>query len=72
MQQIAGNTIGWVQQSQAVGAGPRGVWQAYLNPLVCGHGIRGLMDEVCCMQAKDMHTQNVACVLPVDHLCHAI
>jgi len=72
MQQVARNTTGRVQQTQAIGARPRGVWQAYLNPLVCGHGIRGLMDEVCCMQAKDVHTQNVSCVLSVDHLCHAI
>ena len=30
------------------------------------------MDQVSCMQPNDMHTQNFACVLPVDHFGHTV
>ena len=30
------------------------------------------MNEICCMQAKDVDTQDLSCVFSVDHFGHSI
>ena len=45
---------------------------AHLYGLLGGHSIGGFMDEVSCMESNDVHSQDLACVLAVDHLGHAV
>lgn len=44
----------------------------HLDSLLGGHGVGGFVDEVSSVQAQDVDSQDLAGVLAVDHLCHAI
>ena len=54
------------------------VWKAgrcmwfHLDSLLGGNCVGSFVDEVCSMQAHDVDSQDLSCVLAIDHLGHAL
>ena len=48
-----------------------GLKSAYLDCLAGGHCIGSFVDQVCSMEADDVHSKNLSRVISVDQLCHA-